>query len=224
MKKNCYFEGEAGVSAFSTFVGFNVCYYAGADPQQVAADRQKLAEFTGAREVFIPRQTHSVRVGRPGDDLHGVDALVTDIPGQLLCINTADCLPLLLYDPIARVVGAAHCGWRGSVGRIAEATMLKMRELGAKPECTLAAVGPHICAECFEVGEEVALLFPPTSVIRRHGFKPHVSLLEAVKIQLPGVTFVNSPLCSMHDSRFYSVRRQGRELSQRTLSAIIIPS
>lgn len=224
MKTINYFEQEAGVSAFSTLAGFNVCDYAGADPAQVKADRERLATFSGAREIYIPRQTHSVRVAFPGEELTGVDALVTSKPGQLLCINTADCLPLLLFDPVAGVIGAAHCGWRGTVGRIAEAAMLRMKELGAKPENTLAAVGPHICPECFEVGREVADLFPPQAVITRPGCKPHVSLLEAVKLQLPGVTFVDTPPCSMHDSRFYSVRRQGRELPFRTLSAIIIPS
>lgn len=215
-----YLKLETGVSAFSTLAGFNVCDYAGADPVQVVADREELAALTGAHEIFIPRQTHSVRVALPGDDLQGVDALVTDRPGQLLCINTADCLPLLLYDPVARVIGAAHCGWRGTVGRIAEATMLKMQELGARPEQTLAAVGPHICQDCFEVGPEVAAQFPAEAVISRPGCKPRVSLLAAVMLQLPGVRLINSPVCSMHDSRFYSVRRQGRDFPYRTLSAI----
>ncbi|MBD5372744.1 MAG: laccase domain-containing protein [Bacteroides sp.] len=215
---------ETGVSAFSTLAGFNVCDYAGAAPRQVADHRAELAAITGARKIFIPRQTHSVNVAIPGQDLNEVDALVTNRPGQLLCINTADCLPLLLFDPEAAVIGAAHCGWRGAVGGIARATLLKMQELGARPERTLAAVGPHICSECFEVGPEVAAQFPPEAVINRPGLKPHVSLLAAVKLQLPGVTFTNAPLCSMHDSRFYSVRRQGRNLPFRTLSAIQIPS
>ncbi len=213
---------EAGVSAFSTLAGFNVCDYAGADPAQVAADRRKLLALPGVEEIFMPRQTHSVNVATPGEDLQGVDALVTNRPGQLLCINTADCLPLLLFDAEARVIGAAHCGWRGTVGGIARATMQKMSELGARPERTCAIVGPHICPECFEVGPEVAEQFPPQAVISRPGVKPHVSLLMAVKLQLPGVRFLNSPLCSMHDSRFYSVRRQDRELPFRTLSAILL--
>lgn len=213
-------EQKTGVSAFSTLAGFNVCGYAGADPTQVAADMAQLREMSGAGDIFMPRQTHSVRVGFPGDDLDGVDALVTGRPGQMLCINTADCLPLLLYDAEAGVIGAAHCGWRGTVGRIAERTLIEMEKLGARADRTVAAVGPFICPECFEVGPEVADLFPSEAVIERQGARPHVDLLAAVKLQIPGVKVIETAGCSMTDSRFYSVRRQGRELPYRTLTAI----
>lgn len=214
------FDNQTGVSAFCTFAGFNVCGYAGADPALVATCLARLRVLSGTDEIFLPRQTHSVRVARPGDDLEGVDALVTDRPGQLLCISTADCLPLLLFDPEARVAGAAHCGWRGTVGGIAAMTMAAMVRLGASPERTLAAVGPFICPECFEVGPEVAAQFPPDAVIKTPGMRPHVDLLAAVKAQLPGVTFMEQAGCSMSSPRFYSVRRQGRELPFRTLTAI----
>lgn len=213
-------EQKTGVSAFSTLAGFNVCGYAGANPAQVAADMARLREICVTADIFMPRQTHSVRVGYPGDDLDGVDALVTDRPGQMLCINTADCLPLLLYDSEAGVIGAAHCGWRGTVGGIAERTMIEMEKLGARAGRTVAAVGPFICPECFEVGPEVAEQFPPEAVIEHKGARPHVDLLAAVKLQIPDVRVIETAGCSMNDSRFYSVRRQGRELPYRTLSAI----
>ena len=213
-------KNQAGVCAFSTCAGFSVCDYAGADPSEVAANMEILREAAGTDAVFMPRQTHSVRVASPGEDLDGADALVTDRPGQLLCINTADCLPLLLYDPEARVIGAAHCGWRGTVGQIAVLTLQRMEALGARRERVVAAIGPHICPECFEVGPEVAELFPPEAVILRPGRKPTVSLAEAVRLQLPGVTFEAGAPCSLTDHRFYSVRRQGRRLPFRTLTAI----
>lgn len=211
---------QTGVCAFSTLAGFNVCDYAGADVAQVESDLSLLRSFSGVDEIYLPRQTHSVRVGRPGETLEGVDALVTDQPGQMLCISTADCLPLLLYDPVARVIGAAHCGWRGTVGGIASLTMKAMEHLGASRERTVASVGPFICPECFEVGEEVASQFPAETVIRKSGSKPHVDLFAAVRLQLPEVSFMESAGCSMSDVRFYSVRRQGRDLALRTLTAI----
>ncbi len=213
-------EKETGVSAFSTLAGFNVCGYAGASLRQVAADMAMLRGVSGVKEIYIPRQTHSVRVAYPGEDLEGADALVTDRPGQLLCINTADCLPLLLYDSEAGVIGAAHCGWRGTVGGIAGRTMEAMEKLGARADRTVAAVGPFICPDCFEVGPEVAEQFPPEAVIERPGARPHVDLLAAVKLQISGVRVMETAGCSMTDSRFYSVRRQGRELPYRTLTAI----
>lgn len=215
-----YMEKQTGVSAFSTLAGFNVCGYAGADPQQVESDLTRLKEFSGVGEIFIPRQTHSVCVARPGDNLEGVDALVTDCPNQMLCINTADCLPLLLYDPVARVIGAAHCGWRGTVGGIAGRTLHAMTELGARPEHIVAAIGPFISVDRFEVGPEVAEQFPSAARIEFPDKRPHVDLLEAVRMQLPGVKILETAGCSVSDSRFYSVRRQGRSLPFRTLSVI----
>lgn len=217
-----YFKDETGVCAFSTYAGFNVCDYAGADKESVEVCRQKLLDFAGVRDLYVPRQTHSVRVARPGESLDGVDALVTDRPDQLLCINTADCLPLLLYDPVAKIIGAAHCGWRGTVGGIAAATMREMERLGARESRTLAAVGPYICRECFEVGPEVACQFPDIAIVRNPGKKPHVDLLAAVKTQIPGVSFVDNAGCSMTDLRYYSVRRQGRQLPFRTVSSICL--
>jgi len=85
------------------------------------------------------------------------DALVTDRPGLLLAILTADCLPVLILDVRQRVVAAAHCGWRGTACRIAQKTVGRMRLLyGSRPEDLRAAIGPGIRSCCYRVGEEVA--------------------------------------------------------------------
>lgn len=217
------------VTAFVTHRGFNACWYAGADSGSAAAGRRLLAAELGVGEeaVFIPRQTHSVCVANPGDDLDGVDALVTDRRGVALCINTADCLPLLLADTEAGVIGVAHCGWRGAAGGIAANTVRCMIRLGADPGRMVAAMGPCICPDCFEVGPEVAELFSADAVIGRQGARPHVDLGAAVRCQLLDAGLRQEAIalpiaCSMHDSRFYSVRREGRDLTYRTLTAIIL--
>lgn len=215
------------VTALVTRRGFNVCDYAGADAASVAQARSELAASLGVtvERLYVPRQTHSAVVASPGQDLYGVDALVTDRPGHALVINTADCLPLLLADPHAGVIGAAHCGWRGTVAGIARATVARMVELGAAPGRIHAAMGPCICTDCFEVGEEVASQFPPEAVVRRPGVKPHVDLAEAVAMQLRalGVNRISQPVaCSMHTAGFHSVRREGRDLPLRTASAIVM--
>lgn len=215
------------VTALVTLRGFNACWYAGAD--NAAEGRALLAHALGVGEdaLVIPRQTHSARVAMPADDLEGVDALVTDRPGVALCINTADCLPLLLADTAAGVIGAAHCGWRGTVAGIACRTVERMVELGADPARIVAAMGPCICPDCFEVGPEVAAQFPPETVIEHPGVRPHVDLGAAVRLQLLGCGLrpdaITLPVaCSMHDTRFHSVRREGRALPLRTLTAILL--
>jgi len=114
--------------------------------------------FAGCRPVLL-RQSHSDRVqviGRaPASVLHG-DAMITDRPGLALAIKTADCLPLLLFDPRRRAAGAVHAGWRGTLARIAEKTVGALRaHFGSDPAGILAVIGPGIQACCYEVGQEV---------------------------------------------------------------------
>ena len=88
------------------------------------------------------------------------DALLTDQPGILLSVRTADCVPLLLVDPARQAIAAVHAGWRGSLERIAEKTVGEMRRaFHTQPEELLAAIGPSIRACCYEVGEEVVEAF-----------------------------------------------------------------
>jgi YfiH family protein len=222
------FENISGVQAVITTVGFNACHYAGAEPQQVAHDRAVLAEYFGVPDngIYIPVQTHSTNVAMPGDNLEGVDAMVANRPGQVIAINTADCLPLLLADVKAGIIAAVHCGWRGTVAGIATNAVRKMIELGAKPENIAAAMGACIGTECFEVGEEVASQFAEAAVVRTYA-KPHVDLAKAVTMQLTGMGIsadnIATPIaCSMCDTRFHSVRREGRALPFRTLTAIVL--
>lgn len=198
----------AGVSAFCTHAGFY---------------EDSLPEISGitAEKIFIPCQTHSARVASPGEPLDNCDALVTDRPGVLLAIRTADCLPLLMADPIAGVIAAVHCGWRGAAAGIAANALARMVQLGADPRRIVAAAGPHICPHCFEVGDEVAAQFPKEAILQGYA-KPHISLLDAVRLQLPGITVTEAPACSMESPTYHSVRRQGRAMPRRTLTAIYL--
>lgn len=109
------------------------------------------------------RQVHSDLIHRidgvPEHPLTG-DGMVTDTPGLLLAIQTADCLPVLVVDSKKRAVGAFHAGWRGTVKRIVEKGVGEMRRwFGSQPEHLLAAIGPGVHACCYEVGEEVRAKF-----------------------------------------------------------------
>ncbi len=145
------------------------------DSRWSEADLLAFAAAKGMRPVIM-QQLHSDIVHRldeaPGGTLEG-DALMTNVPGLLLVIRTADCLPVLLVDEANRAVAAVHCGWRGTESRILDKAVRAMGEAyGSKPADMLAALGPCIGAACYEVGPEVrdAFLragFPPSVFVER---------------------------------------------------------
>lgn len=143
------------------------------------ADFHAFAEARGMRPVVM-RQLHSATVHRldapPPKKLDG-DALMTNVPGLLLVVRTADCLPVLLVDEANRAVAAVHCGWRGTEKRILEKAVRAMGEAyGSKPADTMAALGPCAGAACYEVGPEVREAFLragfPESVFALRGHMP----------------------------------------------------
>lgn len=222
------------VTAFSTergpevkpgapYSGFNACHYTGDSATHVAESRASLCRKLGIEpdHVIIPRQTHSDRaviidtLPVAAKDLEGVDALVTTLPSVALCINTADCVPVLLVDPMARVIAAAHCGWRGTVNRLLDNTVELMCSLGAHRSDIRAAMGPSICADCFEVGNEVAEKFEAefpgnASIIDRSYAKPHIDLAQAIATRLSALGIGRDrisapPVCSRcNPDRFFS--------------------
>lgn len=238
-----------GVEAFSTlreaphpampYSGFNTCGYTSDDGLHVDECRRVVLDAAGIRanRFVAPRQTHSTAVfsvtSLPVSPVspEGVDAVVTPLPGVMLGIHTADCVPVVLADAEAGVIGAVHSGWRGTVGRIAAAAIDAMIACGARPEHISAAMGPAICTRCFEVGEEVAERFEEQFpgqhiVVRTASGKPHVDLAAAVKSTLVqrGVKSerIWGPCACPRDDwrRFFSARKLG-VASGRTLTAII---
>lgn len=140
--------------------GLNVGYGAGDDPEAVLENRRRAVEavFPGATLVAV-HQVHSadcVIVDEPWSDANRptADALVTDRPGLLLGIVTADCAPVLLADSEARVVGAAHAGWRGAIAGVTDSTIAAMEKLGARREKVCAAIGPAIARGSYEVSQD----------------------------------------------------------------------
>ena len=161
---------SGGVSA-GPFAGLNLDDRQD-DPQAVAENRRRLVETLGfgPEQVSLLTQVHGTEVAqaRAGQQ-QTADAQVTDRPGILLAIATADCYPVLLEDPEARVLGAAHAGWRGTVGDVVGHTVRAMCRLGARPERIRAAVGPGISAARYPVGPEVAGAF------RQAGLEPFLT-------------------------------------------------
>ena len=149
---------HGGVSE-APYDSLNLGGHVGDVPASVQANRHRLWADLGFAEAQV-EQVHGDRVARVtagGAPVPSVDALITDTPGLLLLLFFADCVPIYLYDPAHKAVGLAHAGWRGTAANIAARTMANMaEELGSKPGDCLAAVGPSIGAESYEVGPEVA--------------------------------------------------------------------
>ncbi|GAA4019200.1 peptidoglycan editing factor PgeF [Deinococcus rubellus] len=129
------------------------------DPQSVTENRRRAlaALGFGPPDLALLWQIHGADVVQAQPDVtQTADAQVSDRPGTLLGILTADCFPILFEDPEAGVIGAAHAGWKGTLERVAARTVTAMLRLGARPERIRAAVGPGISAARYQVGADVA--------------------------------------------------------------------
>ena len=152
------FLGRRGGVSGGEVAGLNVGPGSGDDPDLIAENRARAvaAVLPGARLVTV-YQVHSADCLAAGDwpdaERPHADALVTDRPGLLLGILTADCAPVLLADREAGVVGAAHAGWKGAIGGVTDSTLAAMERLGALRERIVAAVGPCIAMASYEVDE-----------------------------------------------------------------------
>lgn len=150
------FLGRRGGVSTGVVAGLNAGLGAGDDPAAVAENRARaLAAVRPGGTLLTPYQVHSAEAvtvfapfenGRPH-----ADALVTDMPGLVIGVVTADCAPVLFVDAEAGVIGAAHAGWKGALGGILEATVLAMEARGARAERIAAAIGPCIARASYEV-------------------------------------------------------------------------
>ena len=160
---------HGGVSA-GGYATLNLSFAVGDEAANVRENRRRAAAALGAdpAHFVFAAQVHGSRAevvsaadrGRgtltAGDTVGPADALVTATPGTVLAILVADCVPIVLYDPSAHVLGCVHAGWRGTVARMAQAALTAMRSLGARPEDVVAGIGPSVAAGSYQVGEEVA--------------------------------------------------------------------
>jgi YfiH family protein len=199
----------------------------GDDEQNVEQNRRLLAAHAGydPEQLQATRHVHGTavwRVGEPAPEPAEFDGLVTDQVGPVLGAFAADCIPILFADPVARVIGAAHAGWRGTVNGVAKNVVARMVELGARPGDIRVALGPSIGPECFEVGPEVVEQFRgafgdvPGMVVQGPR-KEHIDLRVASRtvLERAGVApahIDDQPPCTKCEAdRFFSYRRDGKE-------------
>lgn len=156
------------------------------------------------------------------NELKKVDGLITAEKGIVLSIIAADCVPVYLLDKKAKVIGLLHSGWRSAAGELIQNAAESMKKLGAAPSDIQVIIGPHICAECYEVGEDVrneyARVFAPKELdilFAQRGEKLHLSLTETIRLKATAegikpenITAVNG--CTCCDKAYYSYRRGDR--------------
>lgn len=163
---------------------------------------------------------------RPGAEITAVDALVTRQPGIGLVALAADCVPVILVDPVAGVVGAVHSGWRGLVMDVVGAAVQRMAQAGARGGDIAAYLGPSICGACYPVpqerADEVALVRPEAVTTAPDG-QPALDLRLGLAVRLAELD-VSSELvggCPAEDPALYSHRRDGRTGRQGGAVAIV---
>jgi YfiH family protein len=240
--RHAFFTRQCGVSE-GLFGSLNCGFGSGDAAQNVATNRATAMAQLGlpADRLVTVRQIHSaavVAVDRPWsrEDSPSADGLVTTVPGIALGVLAADCAPILFHDPIARVIGAAHGGWRGALGGVVDAAVRSMVALGAKRPQIRTAVGPCIAQPSYEVGPEFPqpfvaedpanvgffapaprsgrLLFDLAGYIVHRLVRAGVATVEV----LPHDTVVD-------EERFFSYRRaclRGEPSYGRALSAIVL--
>ncbi|MCQ9180279.1 peptidoglycan editing factor PgeF [Streptomyces sp. IBSBF 2953] len=208
-----------GVSA-APYEQLNLGGAVGDDPDAVRANRELAAKSLGldpGRVVWM-NQVHGnevAEVAGPWTAPHipAVDSLVTATRGLALAVLTADCVPVLLADPVAGVVAAAHAGRPGMVAGIVPAAIDAMRSLGADPARIVARTGPAVCGRCYEVPEamraEVAAVEPAAHAETSWG-TPAVDVTAGVHAQLDRLGVVDraaSPVCTRESDDHFSYRR-----------------
>ena len=217
-------ERDGGVSTGAR-ASLNLGKRWGDDEANVAENRRRLAAHAGydPAQLVATKHVHGTAVWRVGEpEVAECDGLVTDRVGPVLGAFAADCIPILFADPKARVIGAAHAGWRGTVGRVAKNVVTRMRELGAQPQDIRVALGPSIGACCFEVGPEVVAEFREAfgdvpGMVVKGPKKDHIDLRVASRAVLEAAGVLREhiddhPPCTRCEAdRFFSYRRDGRE-------------
>ncbi|MDE7252672.1 MAG: peptidoglycan editing factor PgeF [Acetatifactor sp.] len=167
------FTTRTGGVSQGIYSSMNLSFTRGDEVTAVSENYRRIGQVLGCapERMVASHQTHTTNIRLVTEDDCGkgivrerdyedVDGLITDTPGICLVTYYADCVPLYLVDPVRRAIGLAHSGWRGTVNRMGECMVRQMQEtFGSNPSDLIAAIGPSICVECYEVSEDVASQF-----------------------------------------------------------------
>jgi YfiH family protein len=221
--RHAFFTREGGVSD-GVYAGLNGGLGSNDDPERVRENRRRMAEHMGVgpEQLVSVHQVHSpdavvATAPRQGVGRPKADAIVTASPGLAISVTAADCGPVLLVDPNARVIGAAHAGWKGALTGIVESTIQAMEKLRAERGRMIAAIGPLIRQQSYEVGGEFVERFLDADAENAMYFIPSnrnghamFDLAGFIRMRLEnaGVLMIDDlGVDTYSDERFYSYRR-----------------
>ncbi len=214
------FTGRRGGVSREPFAGLNLSAAAGDDLAAVARNRQLVAAACGLGPAGMAwmHQVHGSAVSRmtAGQKAPTADAIFTDVPGLALGVLVADCAPVLIADPVARLAGAAHAGREGMAAGVVPALVAALARAGAQAGQMHAVIGPAICGGCYEVPAElrarVAATVPAAGCVTAAG-SAGIDIRAGVEAQLAaaGVGKVSTDRrCTAETADLYSYRRDGR--------------
>jgi polyphenol oxidase len=222
--RHAFFTREGGVSG-GLYSSLNGGVGSRDDAGHVAENRARMAATLGVAPncLLTAYQIHSPHVvvaeaPWPVETRPRADAIVTRTGGLAIGVSTADCGPILLADPVARVIGAAHAGWRGALTGVAEATVAAMEQLGAERRQIRAALGPMIRQDNYEVGPDLIARFAAEDQGSERFFRPagrdghalfDLGGYIAARLERAGIQQIeNLRLCTYAEpARFFSFRR-----------------
>lgn len=252
-------QAQSGIRLFTTtrpggisvgnYARLNVSPFCGDSPEHIKHNLQLLAGEINipSKKILIPYQVHGTEIRKidaefmqsdskkQAELLHGIDALVTDIPGTCIGVTTADCVPVFLYDAVRQVVAVAHAGWRGTCAKIVSKTINQMvSEYNCKPEDIEALIGPSISVQAYQVGEELYATFqkagfPVEEIFTRRDTGLYLDLWKANEFLLlsegvKGCHIAIANRCTYTEYElFFSARRLGVK-SGRMFNGIYIHS
>jgi polyphenol oxidase len=215
------FSGRLGGVSEPPFHGLNLGLGVADDPSAVRANRAALAAACGlaADSLVFMRQVHGADVWYAGHDAAEppapVDAMFTDAPGRALCVLVADCVPVLVADPVAGLAGVAHAGREGMAAGVVPALVAAMTDAGGSPARMRALTGPAICGGCYEVPEDmqdrVSAIVPAARCTTTAG-TAGLDIAAGVRAQLAtaGVGVITADgRCTRESPELYSHRRDG---------------
>jgi len=241
-----------GVSNGS-YSSFNMGNFSDDSPLNIYENRKILAQmfYMNMSDFIVPHQTHGTRVLKIDEKflnldhttsieiMYGVDSVITNITDKFLCVTTADCVPIIIYDLKSEAIAAIHAGWKGTSGKIVEKTISAMiNEYNSSPQDMIVGIGPAISQQNYEVGGEVIEKMEANGIdlsddkvcIRKpHSPKGHINLKEINRRELInlGVSEANietTDLCTFDKQElFFSARRQTVH-SGRMLTGIMLKS
>ena len=232
----------------NNYLSFNATDYCGDVPENVEKNRSLLVSYLSIskEQLVIPHQMHTTNVLNIDESyikssnyerkllLYGKDALTTAITGYCLCVSTADCIPVIIYDQVHHVAACIHSGWRGTVNNICKKTIFSMSYLySTNPSDCIAILGPGISKKNFEVGDEVYDIFCDNGfdmdLVSCRKDKWHIDLFKCIYYQLTDIGFKgnnihNIGICTYDNyTDFFSVRKMGIN-SGRILTGILLKS